>query len=160
MSIFFCFLIGRSFAETSVNIQEPNLLEVGKEAIQNGDLDAALSSLKQCITTSNEEQQINECQWELGWVYWKNGDWKSVVSTWEGLVARQPQKEGLERYINQARDNLSLDALLLSSRNGAQPTFVSKATEGATITIAAVGDMMIGTDFPAGKLPPNDGEGM
>ena len=160
MSFLYLLLIGRSLAETSVNSSEKSYLDRGKTEIQSGELNAAQNTLEQCIKISKDQEQIDECQWELGWVHWKNGDWKAVVSTWEDLYSRQPDKDGLERYLNQSRDNLSLDALLLNSRDGAQPTFVSKAPDGATITIAAVGDMMIGTDFPAGKLPPQDGEGM
>lgn len=160
MLFFICFLIGSSLAESAIILNDLSYVDKGRAEIQSGKLTAARSTLDQCIRLSNEQEQINECQWELGWVHWKNGHWNEVVSTWENLYARQPKREGLERYLNQARDNLSLDSLLLSSRNGAQPTFVSKAPEGATISIAAVGDMMIGTDFPKGKLPPNDGDGM
>ena len=46
---------------------------------------------------------------------------------------------------------------MTESQKSAPATFASAVAEGATLRIRSVGDMMIGTNFPAGYLPKNDG---
>ncbi len=129
-------------------------LEQGIAALATKDAASAIDHFQRCL---NETPAQLDCHWEIGWAYWLLGEWGEVVEHWEQVEAADPQRDGLSRYLSQARDNLSLEALLARGREAAEASFTSTAPQGATLRLRAVGDMMIGTDFPAGHLPPNSG---
>jgi hypothetical protein len=131
------------------------LLELGREALAAKDASAAKAAFEQCIrATSTPPEARVDCQWELGWALWLVGDWKGVVEQWEAVRAADPDREGLDKYLSQVKDNLGLDAILAKGRAGAAATYKSDVPAGTTVRLRAVGDMMIGTDFPAGALNP------
>ena len=126
----------------------------GVAALQAKDGRAALAAFDRCISgsASGSEVWLN-CHWEAGWAGWLVGDWAGVVKHWEAVQTKQPEREGLDKYLAQARDNLGLEGLLAKGRDGAAKTFKSAVPSGTTVRLRAVGDMMIGTTFPAGVLP-------
>jgi poly-gamma-glutamate capsule biosynthesis protein CapA/YwtB (metallophosphatase superfamily) len=128
----------------------------GVAALAEKDAPTAIQHFQACIQEAGSPHLV-DCRWELGWAYWVSGDWSRVVETWTAVERVEPDREGLSKYLSQARDNLGLQELLAQGRASAERTFVSAAPDGATVRLRAVGDMMIGTDFPAGNLPPSDG---
>ncbi|HJN76216.1 MAG TPA: CapA family protein [Myxococcota bacterium] len=122
--------------------------EAGVEALRRKDADIAVVELTTCL--SLEPERV-DCAWELGWAHWLNGDWDKVVATWDGLG--HPERD---RHLPTARGNLEVQKMVAASAEGAPPTL---AREGAasSVRLRAVGDVMLGTDFPAGYMPPNDG---
>jgi len=134
--------------------QTPGPYELGIEALSKKDAAAAVNHFQRCLNIDNNQ---TECHWELGWAYWLLGDWGEVVQHWERVQRADPNQEGLAEHLSQARDNLGLEEMLAVGRSHAPPSFASDVPEGTTLSVRAVGDMMIGTDFPAGHLPPNGG---
>lgn len=128
----------------------------GVAALAEKDTGAAIGHFQTCIAEPDSPQLL-DCHWEIGWAYWLTGDWMTVVEHWTVVQQTEPDRSGLSTYLSQARDNLSLQELLAQGRANAERTFVSTAPDGATVRMRAVGDMMIGTDFPAGHLPPQGG---
>jgi poly-gamma-glutamate capsule biosynthesis protein CapA/YwtB (metallophosphatase superfamily) len=116
----------------------------------------AQAAFQRCLEA---EPDNADCHWELGWAFWMQSLWKDVVDHWSRVSELDPNREGLARGLAQAKDNLALDALLAKSKGAAAQSFSSTAPDGATVRIRAVGDMMIGSDFPAGFLPPDDAKG-
>ena len=133
-------------------------LEQGRAALQAKDAPAAIRHLQRCVREAPADAL--DCRWELGWAHWIAGDWGAVVEQWEAVKAEDPGREGLDKYLAQARDQLSLEELLAKGRAAAPSTFASSAPEGATLRLRAVGDMMIGTDFPSADYLPADAPGM
>ncbi len=130
--------------------------EEGVAHLQTKDGPSALAAFERCISSEEPGTEIwSNCQWEAGWAAWLGGDWARVVSHWELLSKHEPGREGMSKYLSQARDNLGLEALLVKGRASAVATFKSEVPAGTTVRLRAVGDMMIGTDFPAGYLPPS-----
>lgn len=128
--------------------------EEGVAALQAKDGGTALAHFDRCIAGSAKASPVwLDCQWEAGWAAWLLGDWAKVVKHWEAVQAHEPAREGLSKYLSQARDNLGLEALLAKGRDAAAKTYASEVPAGTTVRLRAVGDMMIGTDFPAGYLP-------
>ena len=80
-------------------------------------------------------------------------DWAKVVDSWKKVKEINPKYKDLNRYMSQAKDNLKLNTILDQEKLNAPSTF-QKST-GGELRIRAVGDMMIGTDFPTGYLPKN-----
>ncbi|MFT4974151.1 MAG: poly-gamma-glutamate capsule biosynthesis protein CapA/YwtB (metallophosphatase superfamily) [Myxococcota bacterium] len=125
--------------------------EQGVAALATKDAQAAIGHFKTCLR--DDPKQL-DCHWEIGWAYWLEGDWGEVVTHWSTVRDAEPDREGLSRYLSQARDNLSLEALLARGREAAPDSFRSTAPEGAKLRLRAVGDMMIGTDFPSADYLP------
>ncbi len=128
----------------------------GVQALQGKRYAEAQADFQRCLAA---EPDNADCHWEIGWAFWMQSMWKDVVDHWTRVNDLDPAREGLGRGLAQAKDNLALDSMLAKSRTTAPQSFQSTAPEGATVRIRAVGDMMIGSDFPAGFLPPDDARG-
>ena len=129
--------------------------EIGVEALTNKDYIRAETHLKNCVQAN---PQNAECHWELGWAYWMQGKWPQVVSSWKEVQELDPQRKELSTYLPQAADQAKLLELMKQKKNTAPTTFNTR--EDASLRLRAVGDMMIGTTFPKGYLPPNEGRDM
>jgi poly-gamma-glutamate capsule biosynthesis protein CapA/YwtB (metallophosphatase superfamily) len=125
-------------------------LAAGLAALKAKDAYGAIAALQKCAEAEPE------CRWQLGWAHWLVGDWARVVATWEKL---DPAYESVATQLPIARGQLEIQRMAAAMRAAAPKTYVSKAPAGATVRLRAVGDMMIGTDFPEGYLPPDGGAG-
>lgn len=130
--------------------------DAGVEALKVKDTARAKASFESCLKS---EPANTECHWELGWVYWVENRWPEVVKQWEQVQKTDPSRKGLADGLAQARDNVALEGMLAKGRAAAAKTYTSTAPAGATVRLRAVGDNMIGTTFPEGYLPPDDGAG-
>ena len=128
--------------------------EQGVVHMTNKNFSDAITDFDQCI---KEKPEQIECHWEIGWAHWMLSDWNAVVKHWSIVETTQPEFPKLNGYLIQAKDNQKLQQIMTESQKSAPATFASAVTEGATLRIRSVGDMMIGTNFPAGYLPKNDG---
>ncbi|MDF1564716.1 MAG: CapA family protein [Deltaproteobacteria bacterium] len=144
-------------------------LAAGKAALRAKDPDAAKAALQRCVTAAPESV---DCHWELGWAHWLSRDWDATVESWEVVERLAPDHPELERYLGEARGQQKLRAEL-KAEEAAAPTLPPAAAApggpaaGALdsplpmkLRLRAVGDVMLGTDFPAGHLPPEDGARM
>jgi hypothetical protein len=129
--------------------QNPDLA-AGLAALAAKDTDGAIASLQKCIDAEPE------CRWQIGWAYWVRGDWARVVSAWEKLDATY---ESVATQLPIARGQLEIQRMAAAMHAASPKTYTSEAPKGATVRLRAVGDMMIGTDFPSGYLPPDGGAG-
>jgi hypothetical protein len=111
----------------------------------------AIAPLAHCVAT---EPDNLECRWQLGWAYYATNDWQKTVDTWSALAAKNPTYESVATQLPQAQALLDTKKLIAAAHASAPATL--KADAGA-IRLRAVGDMMIGTDFPDGVLPPDAG---
>jgi hypothetical protein len=130
--------------------------EEGVQALQSKRYAEAQAQFEKCLAA---EPDNADCHWEIGWAFWMQGMYKEVVDHWSRVEKLDPNREGLARGLAQAKENLSLGEVIAKSKDEAPETFHTKAPEGATVRIRAVGDMMIGSDFPEGFLPPDDAVG-
>lgn len=129
-------------------------LSEGLIAVKEKRLTDAKAAFEACLSADPAEKQ---CLWELGWVLWTERDWTAVISKWEALAALDPNYPKLASNLVSARDQLKLQRLAAEMRKKAATTYASTAPAGASIRLRAVGDMMIGTAFPEGALPPENG---
>lgn len=135
----------------------PDTLERGREALRVKDGPAAEALLQQCVT---QTPQSSDCWWELGWAHWLQRDWQATVDAWTEVKALDPGHVEVRQYLSRAKDNLAMQQLAAAGAQAAPASFHSSAPEGASLRMRAVGDVMLGTDFPAGVLPPDDGAAM
>ena len=133
------------------------LLEQGKALLRAKDGAGAQQALQSCVQAQPE---ASECWWELGWAHWLQRDWQSTVLAWEEVKRLDPGHSEVRSYLSKAKDNLAVQQLAAVGAAVAPQSFQSSAPEGASLRLRAVGDVMLGTDFPAGVLPPDDGARM
>ncbi len=126
----------------------------GVEALRARDSAAAAEALWACTVVQPERV---ECHWELGWAHWLAGDWAKVVAAWEQVEKRAPAHAELAEKLAEARSQLALHERLAAAKDAPVEALHRPAPEGAALRLRAVGDVMIGTNFPAGHLPPEDG---
>lgn len=129
-------------------------LDAGKAALTAKDYATAREVLGRCVAA---DPKAEECFWQLGWAAWGQRDWAGVVDAWTKLLALNPSYPKAAEQLATARGQLEIQRLAAAARAAAPEKFVSAAPEGASIRLRAVGDMMIGTAFPEGYLPPDGG---
>ena len=122
--------------------------DAGVTAMQEKDYGSAADFFAKCLKADPGNA---DCHWELGWAHWMDSDWEKVVAHWSRVSELDPRRKGLDTYLPQARDNQALESLLAKGGENAPVTFASSADPSAKLRIRAVGDMMIGTDFPTSE---------
>jgi poly-gamma-glutamate capsule biosynthesis protein CapA/YwtB (metallophosphatase superfamily) len=127
----------------------------GVAAAKAGDLGAARAAYEACIAAN--DPQVADCQWELGWVHWRRGDWDRVVSAWEAVQRLDPKRDKLARSLAEARGNQAGVARMRAALAAKPPPPAVPTAPGQTLRLRAVGDIMLGTLYPEGYLPPDDG---
>lgn len=115
---------------------------------------AAVVAYSRCLETAPDDL---DCRWQRGWAWWVLWDWSSVVADWEQVAAVNPGYESIATQLPLARAQLDLVNRARAARELAPKSITAPAPPGRSVRIRAVGDMMIGTAFPIGSLPPDDG---
>jgi len=139
---------------TALAVTPAELLEHGMAAQRGGDVDTALGKYQTCLTI--DDAHVG-CHWEIGWAYWTQGQWTEVVRHWERVRSLQPGHPEVDKHLPTARGHLKSQELARASAVGAPATLRPPLPAGRTVRLRAVGDIMLGTDFPDGFLPPNKG---
>ncbi len=152
--VFMGFLVG-GLAFTPAFAGPSELLEQGMAAQRSGDVAGAKKAYTACLA---EDPEFVECHWEIGWSLWTEGDWESVVRHWETVEKLDPDHAELQQHLATARGHLASLKTIAASASGAPDTLRPPVPAGKTLRLRAVGDIMMGTDFPAGYLPPEDGK--
>ncbi len=131
--------------------------KAGVTALQakNGLLAAA--HLSACLAVDSKRV---ECAWELGWAYYVLGAWPEVVAAWEQVQKLEPTHPEVEARLAEARGQVELRKKLDAMAAAAPDSVRTPPPEGTTVRLRAVGDVMLGSAFPEGYLPPEDGAQM
>lgn len=130
--------------------------EAGVAALHAKDGPAARAAFDRCLVLA---PGAVECRWERGWAAWLVSDWGAVVQDWEAVAASHPDWPGLQSQLASARAQRDLVARARAARDRAPKTVPVDLPPGTTLRLRAVGDLMIGTAFPEGYLPPDGGSG-
>ncbi len=121
-----------------------------------GRVEQAIVAYESCLS---QQPQHPGCLWEIGWSHWSQGNWQGVVDAWSPLRTLQPGRPHLETYLPQAERHLAHLQELFASLEQQPATTRAPVTEGRTIRIRAVGDIMLGSTFPEGHMPEDDAVG-
>jgi poly-gamma-glutamate capsule biosynthesis protein CapA/YwtB (metallophosphatase superfamily) len=129
----------------------PPSFESGRGALADGRVEEATQAFSRCLI---EDPAATACAWELGWARWKVGDWEGCAAAWRKVAALEPGHPQVGRYLPVAEAQAT--ALAAARAALARPA-TPRDPPAATVRFRAVGDVMMGTDFPAGFLPPDAG---
>lgn len=132
-----------------------DLLAKGMAAQREKDADAAIAAYEQCLAIDPDHVK---CNWEIGWSLWTRSDWDGVVRHWEKVKRLEPSHPEVDQHLATAKGHLASLQAIRAAGQGAPASVKGRVPAGTTIRIRSVGDIMMGTDFPAGFLPPEDGK--
>ena len=123
-----------AFAATSPQDADPPLVcanpKAKKELIRGFELqqdtntDEALVRYQACLKL---EPNCVSCLYEVGWTYWKKGQWLNVIQTWEQALKLNPAHSKVLQFLPTARENLKivqthlLEIILRQQKNGKIP---------------------------------------
>jgi len=124
----------------------------GVEALKAKDAAGAVTAFSAC--TRSAPARV-DCHWELGWAYSLLNRWPDALAEWTTVQKLDPRLPELEDALTQARGQSALQRQLAQGEKPAAPRPPPPAD--ARLRIRAVGDVMLGTSFPEGLLPPDDG---
>ena len=128
----------------------------GVRFLLNHQLRRAEENLLQALSFDPKNGKIH---WETGWVYWQKGNWERTMHHWNKTREHTPQQEDLEKFYGLAEQYAKWEEIG-KRRDRVYRAATSPFRQGkeGQITIAAVGDIMMGSDY-AGieRLPPFEG---
>lgn len=135
------------------------LLEQGRKVQREKGAGGAKEAIALYRKALEADADCDAARWELGWSHQVAGELEQAVAAWDELKQRRADYPGLEEHypaMQKRRD----DARALGSLPPAKKKTVDEApAEGEGISIAAVGDITMGRNWPADKvlLPPDGG---
>jgi tetratricopeptide (TPR) repeat protein len=129
-------------------------LAEGRLAQQAGRTVDAMALYQRCLEL---DPAAAACHWELGWSHYVGADWAAVVEQWTAVQRLDPNYPELDRWLPQAQAHLGSLTQLRDAARSAPDAVRVPVPAGKTLRLRAVGDLMLGTDFPEGFLPPDDG---
>jgi Bacterial capsule synthesis protein PGA_cap len=132
-------------------------LQAGRAALQEKRGPLAVAHLRACV---EQEPSNVDCLWELGWAHYLQNDWDSVIAAWQQLKSSKPDHPEIDGRLEDARNQQQLRRRLEEAARAAPPPLRAPPTPDVSLRIRAVGDVMLGSDFPAGFMPPEDGARM
>ncbi len=135
------------FAAAALAATPQELHQAGLAAAQAKDAATAGAKFAECAAV---DPAFLPCQWELGWVSYARNDWAGAVERWRKVRDGGGQQDGLAGYLEQAEAHLS--AVSAARAVASEPR--APLPEGFRLRLRAVGDVMIGSDFPTAVFPP------
>ena len=125
--------------------------EAGVAALQSGDAAGARALLAEA---TRAEPDRAAAWWELGWAAWVLDDYGGAAEAWGRVEALEPRWPELERWLRTAELRQALGAVALGEVD------IPTTAAGRSLTLAAAGDTMLGSDLRRGAagLAPGDGE--
>jgi WD40 repeat protein len=93
--------------ELKASCKKPNssaALRRGFELQQDGNAVEASKAYLNCL---KEEPECVACLYEIGWSYWKQGEWQQVIRTWEQVLKVDPKHAEAAQYLPSAKETLA-----------------------------------------------------
>ena len=134
-----------------------SLLEHGRARQRIKDTDGAIAAYQQAIKI---DPNLAEAHWELGWSHYVRGEYDKTVICWDKARQLNPDfPELAENYPMAAELARLMSPKCLTAPETAAPPRQLHLTDAGSLTIAATGDIMLGSDYPPGKgwLPSENG---
>ncbi len=79
------------------------LVKHGFELQKDSNTPEALKAYQQCLA---KEPACVDCLYEIGWSYWKLGEWQKVIQTWQEALRLKPDHSEIPKFLPTAKQNL------------------------------------------------------
>lgn len=126
--------------------------QLGVNALKKKNYLLAISHFEKCIDKNSTNYN---CYWEKGWAYYRLKNWESTLAAWEKIPDKHPTL-GAQKQKHFAKIS-SVHSVVVKMKKLARVPPIQAPTsnkEAAFLTIRAVGDVMLGTDFPSSSFLP------
>lgn len=141
-------------AQIAAPPEEETPYALGKKALKDKDVETAISELSKCISAQPDDA---ECHWELGWSFFLEHEFEKARLEWLTVKRLAPQRTGLDKVLKIINKHLDILTRARALRAISPASLASNQRRiGHTVKIRAVGDTMLGTNFPDDMLPRND----
>lgn len=118
---------------------------------KNGPL--AVAEFSECLSVASNHQR---CLYEMGWAQLALWNWGDALVYWNTLRNLNPKFDGLAWAYSKLDNHFRIITEARHIRNRYPPHFGKKKKKRPFLRIHAVGDVMLGSDFPNAKgLPPD-----
>ena len=87
------------------NAHATQLLQKGFQLQKDNNTPVALSTYEKCLAS---DPNCVDCLYEIGWSYWKMGEWDSVIQTWKKALVLQPEHKKIIQFLPTAIANKDL----------------------------------------------------
>jgi tetratricopeptide (TPR) repeat protein len=142
------------FATLASAATPAELLAQGMAAQKSGNSALAVEKYDACLKLDPNNAP---CHWEIGWSYWTRNDWQQVVDHWKKVAVLDPARPDLKKHLPAAEAQLAMKVATQQALAAGPATIRPPLPAGKTLRIRAVGDLMIGSDFPEPAVfPPDD----
>jgi len=139
----------------SSHIRAEAHFQKGIQYLLKGQLIAAEKEMNQSLKFDWRNGKIH---WETGWVYWQKKEWEKVVYHWELTEKFTPDQKDLNKFLHLAKQYLKLESKLKQTPIIKAKSNFDENLNPKNITITAVGDIMLGSNYKSEKkLPPDNG---
>ena len=120
------------------------------EQLRNGQAVEAEESLSAC---SSEDPNNTTVLWELGWAHWAQDDFAGAINAWTTVKSLDSEWPDLDKWLSKAqqRATYTKDVFRLES--------IDQEPVGATFSLVAAGDTMMGTAVRKGAAGLASGNG-
>jgi DNA-binding beta-propeller fold protein YncE len=105
-----CMWMALSLAGADENKRSCKLPEATSELVEglelqkDGNSEEAVKAYQTCISL---DPDCAECRYEIGWSYWKLGEWDEVIKVWEQALQLAPDHPQIPQFLPSARQNLA-----------------------------------------------------
>lgn len=126
----------------------------GKKALGARNGETAITEFSQCLIMQPKNV---ECHWELGWSFFLTHNYEKAQSAWRTVKRLTPKRPGLTKALKTISEHIAIITPAHALRTASPVSFAELDEHSHTlIKIRAVGDTMLGTDFPHDMLPVNN----
>ena len=123
----------------------------GVEALKKRNYTSAISFFEKCIA---KNPQAYFCYWEKGWAHYRLKDWGATLAAWK-LVPDEHPELGMVKKKHYAKiQQVHAVESKMTSLAKTPPVNKNKTSLRPFLTLRAVGDVMLGTNFPASSYLP------
>lgn len=140
-------------AQMAAPPEEETPYVLGKKALKDKNGETAIAEFSKCLSTQPDDI---ECHWELGWSFFLEHEFEKARLEWLTVKRLAPQRTGLDKVLKTINKHLDILTKAQALRSTSPASLASNQRHaGHTVTIRAVGDTMLGTNFPDDMLPRN-----
>ncbi len=127
----------------------------GLRALKEKDFDEAARLLAIC---ADAPQLAVDCRWELGWANFMLRRFREARANWTRVQELAPTRPDLEEVLKKADEYLAIVEAMEKAKAAARVSALT-VPDGRYLRILAVGDVMMGTDYPYPMLPTGSAGG-
>lgn len=103
-----CVLAHNAFAEREDSCSDPKATQYFRQGFDfqaDNNTESAMEQFQKCLQLA---PNCVACLYEQGWSFWKMGEWKKVIDSWELALKTEPEHKKIKQFLSTAQENLKI----------------------------------------------------